>query len=91
MLSFSAAEFEALGCKVWKSPIEDRQQRLNEMLEMLAQQSSVTNILVEVGGELLGNLFDLHQIKQCEVFVAPKLIGEKVLAFAASRSGHWES
>jgi diaminohydroxyphosphoribosylaminopyrimidine deaminase/5-amino-6-(5-phosphoribosylamino)uracil reductase len=47
------------------------------MLDMLAQQSSVTNLLVEGGGELLGSLFDLQQIDQCEVFVAPKLVGGK--------------
>jgi len=44
---------------------------------MLAQQSTVTNMLVEGGGELLGSLFDLRQIDQCEVFIAPKLIGGK--------------
>ena len=73
--SASTAGLEALGCKVWISPIEDRQQRLSAMLAMLAQQSSATNILVEGGSGLLGSLFDLHQIDQCEVFVAPKLIG----------------
>ena len=73
----NAAVLEALGCNVWISPSEDRQQRLGEILAMLAQQSNVTNILVEGGGELLGSLFDLHQIDQCEVFVAPKLIGGK--------------
>jgi diaminohydroxyphosphoribosylaminopyrimidine deaminase/5-amino-6-(5-phosphoribosylamino)uracil reductase len=30
---------------------------------------------VEGGGQLLGSLFDLQQIDQCEVFIAPKLIG----------------
>lgn len=70
-----AALLESMGCKLWISLSEDRQQRLSEMLEMLAQQTSVTNMLVEGGGELLGSLFDLHQIDQCEVFVAPKLIG----------------
>jgi diaminohydroxyphosphoribosylaminopyrimidine deaminase/5-amino-6-(5-phosphoribosylamino)uracil reductase len=73
----NAAALESLGCKLWISPIEDRQQRLGEMLEMLAQQTSVTNILVEGGGELLGGLYDIHQIDQCEIFVAPKVIGGK--------------
>ncbi len=75
--SANTAELEALGCKVWISPIEDRQQRLSAMLTMLAQQSSATNILVEGGSELLGSFFDRQQIDQCEVFVAPKLIGGK--------------
>ncbi len=73
----NAVVLESLGCNVWTSPIEDRQQRLSEMLAMLVQQSSATNILVEGGGELLGGLFDLHQLDQCEVFVAPRLIGGK--------------
>jgi diaminohydroxyphosphoribosylaminopyrimidine deaminase / 5-amino-6-(5-phosphoribosylamino)uracil reductase len=68
-------ELESLGCKVCISPTEDRQERLVEMLEVLAQEESVTNMLVEGGGELLGSLFDARQIDQCEVFVAPKLIG----------------
>ncbi len=73
--SDNAAKLESLGCKVWISTSEDRQHRLGEMLEMLAQRSSVTNMLVEGGAEMLGSLFDLQQIDQCEVFVAPKLIG----------------
>jgi diaminohydroxyphosphoribosylaminopyrimidine deaminase / 5-amino-6-(5-phosphoribosylamino)uracil reductase len=73
----SVMELEALGCRVWVCPIEDRQQRLDEMLRILAQEYSATNILVEGGAELLGGLFELHQIDQCEVFVAPKLIGGK--------------
>lgn len=70
-----AAEFDALGCKVWISSFDDRQARLNELLQMLAQQYSVTNLLVEGGASLLGGLYDLDQIDQCEVFIAPKLIG----------------
>ena len=70
-----AAELDAMGCKIWVSPYGDRQTRLNELLQMLAQQYSVTNLLVEGGGALLGSLHDLQQIDQCEVFLAPKLIG----------------
>ena len=73
--SGKATKLEALGCKVWISPTEDRQQRLNEILAMLAQQTHATNVLVEGGSELLGSLFDIQQIDQCEVFIAPKLIG----------------
>ncbi len=73
----NAAKLESLGCRIWISSSDDRQQRLVEMFEMLAQQASVTNMLVEGGEELLGSLFDLHQMDQCEVFVAPKLIGGK--------------
>lgn len=73
--STKVSELESLGCKVWISPTDDRQQRLSEMLVMLAQQLSATNVLVEGGSELLGGLMDLHQLDQCEVFIAPKLIG----------------
>jgi len=70
-----AAELDALGCKVWVSSYEDRQTRLNELLQMLAQQYAITNLLVEGGAALLGSLYDLGQIDQCEVFIAPKMIG----------------
>ncbi len=70
-----AADLDALGCKVWISAFPDRQARLDELLQLLAQQYSVTNLLVEGGAELLGSLFDLKQIDQCEVFIAPKLVG----------------
>ncbi len=72
-----AAELDALDCKVWVSANADRQARLDELLQMLAQQHSVTNLLVEGGGELLGSMFDLGQVDCCEVFIAPKLIGGK--------------
>ncbi len=70
-----AADLDALGCKVWVSSYEDRQARLTELLQVLAQQYAVTNLLVEGGAALLGSLYDLGQIDQCEVFIAPKLIG----------------
>ena len=70
-----AADLDALGCKVWISALPDRQERLDELLRLLAQQYRVTNLLVEGGSQLLGSLYDLHQIDQCEVFIAPKLIG----------------
>ena len=70
-----AADLDALGCKVWISALQDRQARLDELLQVLSQQYSVTNLLVEGGAQLLGSFFDLRQIDQCEVFVAPKVIG----------------
>ena len=70
-----AADLDALGCKVWISALRDRQSRLDELLQLLAQQYGVTNLMVEGGSQLLGGLFDLQQIDQCEVFIAPKLVG----------------
>ena len=35
----------------------------------------MTNVLVEGGGELLGQCFDDDMIDECHVFVAPKLLG----------------
>jgi diaminohydroxyphosphoribosylaminopyrimidine deaminase/5-amino-6-(5-phosphoribosylamino)uracil reductase len=46
-----------------------------ELLRYLSDKRQVTNLLVEGGGLLLGSLLDLQQIDQCEVFIAPKLIG----------------
>ncbi|MBX3423308.1 MAG: bifunctional diaminohydroxyphosphoribosylaminopyrimidine deaminase/5-amino-6-(5-phosphoribosylamino)uracil reductase RibD [Pirellulaceae bacterium] len=70
-----AQALRELGCQVEHSHAEDPQQRLNELLELLGDRYSATNVLVEGGGQLLGSLFDQHQIDQCEVFIATKLIG----------------
>jgi len=64
-----------LGCLVTVFTDADRQQRLDKLLESLACEHSVTNLLVEGGGELLGSLFDGQHLDQCEVYIAPKLIG----------------
>jgi len=64
-----------LGCQVIVFTDADRQQRLDKLLTSLAHKHAVTNLLVEGGGELLGSLFDSQQLDQCEVYVAPKLIG----------------
>lgn len=53
----------------------DPQRRLERLLEYLVSQYQATNVLVEGGGQMLGSLFDLRQIDQCEVFVAPKIVG----------------
>ncbi len=70
-----AEQLRALGCQVHLSPHADRQRRLDSLLEHLACHYEATNVLVEGGGELLGSLLELRQIDQCEVFIAPKLIG----------------
>lgn len=70
-----AQQLRNLGCQVHVSPIADRNLRLDALLAHLASRYAATNVLVEGGGELLGSLLLLQQIDQCEVFIAPKLIG----------------
>ncbi len=64
-----------LGCQVEVSTSQDPNSRLDELLVYLVDQQRVTNLLVEGGGQLLGSLLQMGQIDECEVFVAPKLIG----------------
>ncbi len=65
----------SFGCRVELSEYPDRASRLDDLLQFLVREYSATNVLVEGGGQLLGSLFDLRQIDECEVFIAPKLIG----------------
>ncbi len=68
-------QLRELGCQIYQPQYADRQQRLDSLLEHLACHYRATNLLVEGGGELLGSLLELRQIDQCEVFIAPKIIG----------------
>lgn len=70
-----AAALRELGCRVEFSRHSDRNARLDDLLKFLVAEFQATNVLVESGGEILGSLFDLQQIDQCEVFIAAKLIG----------------
>ncbi len=69
------AELQRRGCQIIQSTSHCPQTRLDELLKILACDHSATNVLVEGGGQLLGSLFDAQQIDQCEVFIAPKIIG----------------
>ena len=70
-----AEHLRGLGCQVHVCPFADRQERLLLLLEHLSREYSATNVLVEGGQDLLGSLFDLHQVDQCEIYLAPKLLG----------------
>ncbi len=70
-----AHDLRQLGCQVVLCDDADPLRRLDELLRYLTRQYAATNVLVEGGAELLGSLLALKQIDQCEVFVAPKLIG----------------
>lgn len=66
---------QKLGVRVERCNEQDNAERLDQLLQFLVREYAATNVLVEGGGQLLGSLFDLQQIDQCEVFIAPKLIG----------------
>jgi riboflavin-specific deaminase-like protein len=63
------------GVEVIVCEAPDRQRRLKKLLQHLAGEKNATNVLVEGGAQLLGGLLDTRLIDQCEVFVAPRLIG----------------
>ena len=65
-----ADQLRRLGCQVELSEHDDPAARLDALLRYLARQRSATNVLVEGGGRVLGSLFDLRQIDQCEIFIA---------------------
>ncbi len=69
------AALRALHVIVHQSPTRDRDCRLAELMQWLANEHTATNVLVEGGGELLGSLLTSRLMDQCEVFVGPKLIG----------------
>jgi diaminohydroxyphosphoribosylaminopyrimidine deaminase/5-amino-6-(5-phosphoribosylamino)uracil reductase len=76
----------AAGCEVLCLAGIGRDERLLQLLDELGRRR-MTNILVEGGSELLGALFDAHQIDEVHVFIAPKLIGGKEAATALAGSG----
>jgi diaminohydroxyphosphoribosylaminopyrimidine deaminase/5-amino-6-(5-phosphoribosylamino)uracil reductase len=63
------------GCELVISSDGEPNQRLHTLLQTLVKDYGVTNLLVEGGGAILGSLLELKQIDECEVFIAPKLIG----------------
>lgn len=62
------------GCEVFIAAADDRQQRLGLLLDELGRRR-MTNVLVEGGAKLLGNLFDAQLVDEVHVFIAPKIIG----------------
>lgn len=63
-----------LGCEVLLLEGATRRDRLLALLDELGRRR-MTNILVEGGASLLGELFDAGQVDEAAVFIAPKLIG----------------
>jgi diaminohydroxyphosphoribosylaminopyrimidine deaminase/5-amino-6-(5-phosphoribosylamino)uracil reductase len=62
------------GVEVWQSGAADRMARLTELLDELGRRQ-FTNLLVEGGAEVLHSLFDLNEIDEIHVFVAPRVSG----------------
>lgn len=62
----------AAGCRVACSSTEDR---LTELMRYLVNEYQATNVLCEGGGQLLGGLLDQQLVDECQVYIAPKLIG----------------
>lgn len=69
------AELRQAGVEVEQTEAEDRAARLLEALRFLAVHKHATNVLVEGGSSVLGALLQAEQIDECQVFVAPKLLG----------------
>lgn len=67
-------QLTAAGCEVWQGRQPECSARFLELLDELGRRQ-FTNVLVEGGGELLGNLLDRRQIDEVHVFIAPKLLG----------------
>lgn len=63
------------GCEVELCNEADPASRLDALLRYLVDKYQATQVLVEGGAKLLGSLMQLQQIDECDVFVAPKLLG----------------
>ena len=65
---------EAAGCEVFLCSASSHAERLGQLLDELGRRR-LTNLLVEGGAQLLGNLHDAGQIDYVCAFVAPRLLG----------------
>ncbi|MEX0676191.1 MAG: bifunctional diaminohydroxyphosphoribosylaminopyrimidine deaminase/5-amino-6-(5-phosphoribosylamino)uracil reductase RibD [Pirellulales bacterium] len=64
----------AAGCEVLVCPGANRGERLAWLLDELGRRQ-MTNVLVEGGSRLFGELFDAGQIDEIHAFIAPKIAG----------------
>jgi diaminohydroxyphosphoribosylaminopyrimidine deaminase/5-amino-6-(5-phosphoribosylamino)uracil reductase len=69
--------YRGLGAEVLPLPWSDSSERRLDLGILLLElgQREMTNVLIEGGGGILGDLFDRQEIDACHVFIAPKLVG----------------
>ena len=67
-------QLTAAGCEVWLPELSDSSERMKALLQHLGRRG-MTNLLVEGGGGLLGELFDAKLVDEVHCFIAPKLVG----------------
>ena len=80
-------ELEQLGCEFIGVPEyldSNGRLRLDMLLEALAGEYGVTNLMVEAGPGLLGSLFEADLICEAVVYVAPLLLGDAEAMAAAT-------
>ncbi len=70
-----AQTLRALGCEVVMCEEQTPAERLDALLRYLVDEHQATQVMVEGGAMLLGSLLHLGQIDECDVFIAPKLLG----------------
>lgn len=68
------AGLAAAGVEILRLPCNAEGVNLSVLLARLGERR-MTNLLVEGGGKVLGNFFDLNFIDEAHVFVAPKVVG----------------
>lgn len=77
---------EAAGCEAMALPGDRSGVNLCALLDELGRRS-MTNVLVEGGGELLGSLFDGRLVDRAMVFVAPIVLGGRGALTAVAGEG----
>lgn len=71
------ASYTDAGCEIFRFQRPSSDGRAAQMAELLDElgRRRLTNVLAEGGRSVFGALFDLHEIDEINVFVAPKLCG----------------
>lgn len=69
--------YRSLGAEVLPLRWSDASERRLDLGMLLLElgQREMSNVLIEGGGGILGDLFDRQEIDACHVFIAPKLVG----------------
>jgi diaminohydroxyphosphoribosylaminopyrimidine deaminase/5-amino-6-(5-phosphoribosylamino)uracil reductase len=85
-LSAARDALSAAGCEVLVCPGDNHAQRLAWLLDELGRRK-MTNVLVEGGSQLLGELFDAGQVDEVHAFIAPKIAGGRKAPSPAGGAG----